>query len=604
MESAGRSDSPRAAGRAPAGASRREWGGGVRDGAAPGLDPARGGGTAGRPRVYPPEFRDRAVSRVAEEIRAAGGDGFGVVARVAREVGVSASALRSWVRRADIDPGARRHPAAPRPVRDRTPEPAGRAVPRRRPRPGGSEDRRSTGDRHGAAGGRRGAGTGPRDAGHRPVPRGGDRLPGATGPSAPLPVRATPVRPDRARAERPPAAAVGEPGPRPAEAERWPRVRAAAVSLQRPLLAYLAARLIVVVVVQLVISRHDGGLAILRGPVPWTPVPSSGHFLDAFGVWDAGWYVHIATHGYVRPPFGWSPLGGDMAFFPLLPILIRTVSLATGLSPLAAGWWLTVFLGAGATAGVWYATRRVAGPRIADRAAVLWCLFPGAFALSLIYAEALTLIGATACLVALTRRRWLLAGLAAACATATQPVGLVLVLCCAWSAAAAVLSRREWRALVAPVLAPSGAAAYFGYLWARTGDATAWFHSEGLFWSQGKSGVYWTTVGPIRHLVQHPATLDDWSRVAGLGFVLVAAAVLWRWRPPATYCIWAVGTVLIALASAPVGARPRFLLAAFPLVAALAAKLPRPAVYALALVEAPLLALLTYVTITSLRVIP
>ncbi len=55
---------------------------------------------------YPDELRERAVKMVFE-IREREGKGRGELARVARQLGVSHEAVRSWVQRAEIDGGTR-----------------------------------------------------------------------------------------------------------------------------------------------------------------------------------------------------------------------------------------------------------------------------------------------------------------------------------------------------------------------------------------------------------------------------------------------------------------------------------------------------------------
>jgi transposase-like protein len=410
---------------------------------------------------------------------------------------------------------------------------------------------------------------------------------------------------------RAPVVAVRHPVPPPppaASPTRRQRARAAAATLRLPLLLYGLSRIVVLAAVLVAVAQPHGGLVVARRHhIPWPRVPSSGRLLDGFGAWDAGWYVHIATHGYVPPPLPpRPPLSRDIAFFPLFPLLVRWSSALLRMSPLAAGVAVALVLGAAATVAVHLVTRRVAGERVASAATALWCFFPGAFVLSFVYSEGLTVLCAAGCLLALLRRRWVLAGVAAAAAGATQPTALVLVACCAWAAAGALWSRREWRALAAPLIAPAGAAAWFGWLWARSGDPLVWFHSERVLWAHRRLGPYWTVVLPVRHLIHLPGTgwIDNDIRIAGLVVLVAGLALLAWWRPPAVLTIWVVGTVGLALMSAPVGPRPRFLLVAFPLVVAIARKLPRAAVYGMAVVEAGLLGGLTFITITTLRVVP
>jgi transposase len=55
---------------------------------------------------YPPELRERAV-RMVEAAIAESGERFGVVTRVARQLGVGAESVRNWVKQAEIDKGER-----------------------------------------------------------------------------------------------------------------------------------------------------------------------------------------------------------------------------------------------------------------------------------------------------------------------------------------------------------------------------------------------------------------------------------------------------------------------------------------------------------------
>ncbi|HET6795190.1 MAG TPA: mannosyltransferase family protein [Acidimicrobiales bacterium] len=343
-------------------------------------------------------------------------------------------------------------------------------------------------------------------------------------------------------------------------------LRRAAEAVAAPAVCFLAARLVVALTLALVDRGRDPVTAI--HPLPWPVAPGSGRLVDLLGTWDAGWYVHLAAHGYTTsldPPNGFS---AGMAFFPLLPLLIRMVS-HLGPSPLAAGAILVAAVGLADAVLLRRLCLELTGDRgWADRAVLLWCLWPGAYVLSLVYAEGLTVLLALVCLLSLARRRWLAAGVAAALATATQPDALALVAGCAWAAASAV-RRGDRRSLIAPVLAPAGFLAYMGWLWSATGHPDAWYVVEGHFWKGGLD-IHGATVGLVSRFLAAPSAPDNWVPLAGVAFVVVAGLALRRMRPPAPVVLFAAGVVVSAMASGPVGLRPRFLLVAFPLVIAVA----------------------------------
>ena len=303
---------------------------------------------------------------------------------------------------------------------------------------------------------------------------------------------------------------------------------------------------------------------------PWT-----FHFLFK----DADYYLGIAQHGYpARLPSPWrdSPVNARVAFFPLFPALIRLASYLTGGNYPVAGLIAQIAAGAASAVGVWAVASRLRGHRVADRAVVLYCLFPGAMTFSMLYSEPLAVAVSAAAILALLDRRWLLAGIAGAAATAERPTLIVLVVVFGVAAIQAIWTRREWAALLAPALTPLGVLAFFAYLGHRYHDYKFWFRVETDVWHQHLGWgehtlrvVLWMDPATERAQVYN-AVLIIMFAVAAVGIALMVAD-----RLPFPVILFGVLLVLLSVISPAQSPRPRFVWTAFPIFIGAAAKLPR-----------------------------
>ena len=303
-------------------------------------------------------------------------------------------------------------------------------------------------------------------------------------------------------------------------------------------------------------------------------------------IMDTGWYRAIAQYGYAGDPH-------RVAFFPLFPLLIHSASYLTGGNYLLAGLITMIACGAASAVAVWALADKVCGRRVADRAVLLYCFFPGAMTFSILYSEPLAVALGAGALLALVNRRWLLAGIIGGLATAERPTLVVLVVVAGVAAIQAIWARREWRSLVAPALTPVGILSYFGYIGHHFHNYGVWFAIERKVWGQHFDGgvsalrlVFWLDRFDRSHtgLV---VTLTITFVVGLVGILLMLAA-----RLPLPLTLFGVLTILLAFTSTEAHLRPRLVWAAFPIFIGAAAKLPRVVYWPLLILSAAALFLL------------
>jgi Dolichyl-phosphate-mannose-protein mannosyltransferase len=330
--------------------------------------------------------------------------------------------------------------------------------------------------------------------------------------------------------------------------------------------AYGASRLMVVAAAGVVAAAQDPHPSSARGPI-----------LDALTSWDGLWYFDVVRHGYPHAvPAGVTYFDAEAraAFFPAYPLLVRAADRVLPGGDVFAGLAVNLVLGAVFVLLVGLLTRRLFGERVAARAMVLTALFPGSFVLSFSYSEALMLTLVAATLLLLLDRRWLIAGLTAAVATATRPNAIAICAACLVAAWIAWRRQHDWRAWLAPALAPLGALAFQLFLWARTGEPGVWFRVQSEAWNEGVS-FGWTAVRRAYDAVASP--LGSATNVVTALCVLATIAgvvVLVKARLPAPMVAYTAVILALMLVPSTVTARPRFLYTAFPLLIAAAAVWP------------------------------
>lgn len=300
----------------------------------------------------------------------------------------------------------------------------------------------------------------------------------------------------------------------------------------------------------------------------------------AYGVWDVGWFLHIARYGYgyVDAETGY----GAPAFMPLMPFVMRWGGVLTG-SPLLAGG-IAANLGAliGAAA-LYHLTRMglVRGRPGSHRAGVFAAAFllmsPLGLPLFIAYTEPLLLAVAVPAWIAARRQVWWLAGVLTSIGVLARVTGIsvgfgigVMWLISCWPRDAATTGEalRQWlRRLVGlrllwvflPVLTYVGWTVRLAQLTGRWdamtyAQQTMWFREVVPPW-QGFTGTLEAFDGPLGYVMKREfvATLV----VLALFLVLLAK----RMWPEAAY----VGSAcLVLMCSSLWGSSIRGLTVMFP----------------------------------------
>jgi hypothetical protein len=248
----------------------------------------------------------------------------------------------------------------------------------------------------------------------------------------------------------------------------------------------------------------------------------------------------------------------SVAFFPLLPLLIRVVKHLVG-DPLAAGLVVTNAALLGATMLLYRLVEKEWGSAVADRSVWYFLIFPVSFFGSAIYSESLFLLGAIGALYFARQGRWGGAAIAGVFAALSRHVGILVapMLLVEWwtQRRRSPDARPSFAALLAPAAAPLGTGAYMLYLQLTFGDPLAFVHAHAAWGRTPRSPL-----ALVGELVQRPAEgwgtailaghlpLNDWiDLLAVLLFVGLGSVLIYQGR-------WSEGVFVLLGALIPLNA--------------------------------------------------
>lgn len=301
--------------------------------------------------------------------------------------------------------------------------------------------------------------------------------------------------------------------------------------------------------------------------------------LTSWDRWDAVNYLRIAQYGYMQRV--------DLAFFPLFPFLIASISYFLGdWSYLLVGTLISNLALLGSLIITYRLVLDAAGDRVARRTLLYWCTFPTAFYFFAAYNEALLILWVTCAFLAMQRQRWWLAGLFGLLASLTRVTGILLVipyLYELWTAREqALASFKNMVQMILPLaLIPLGMGIYAMYCWVTTGNPLMFIKVQqhaGRYLALPWQGI-WQAISAL--FLYHPQPFGSSNQAhllldlsATLGFIILVIAGRHKLRP--SYTLW-MACFLIYILLYPALDKPdillsnqRFVLEMFPAFATLA----------------------------------
>jgi hypothetical protein len=287
-------------------------------------------------------------------------------------------------------------------------------------------------------------------------------------------------------------------------------------------------------------------------------------FWDAFVRHDSGWYFDIARRGY---DVSGAMAGGrsNVAYAPVYPLLMRYVGRLFGRAPgdiylggIVVSWTSFVF----AMVVLYHLAALDLPRRRAERAVLLTMIFPFSFFFGEVYTESTFLLFTVLSFYGFRTRRWAVAGVCGAIATATRITGILMWPALAWIVLRLardrplaqdfarglardrppverhVATRERLAAVAALVVATLGFGGYCFYLYQETGHPFLWataltrwgtgYHPGGAPWSAPLALAGALLTHPYVFLTSGPmAVYDALYGVTALLFV-IATPFVWR----------------------------------------------------------------------------
>lgn len=323
------------------------------------------------------------------------------------------------------------------------------------------------------------------------------------------------------------------------------------IELRYAIMLFVATR-----VVLTMIGVWSRGMLVPYFPYNSGWIYSDNIYLDIWGIWDSGWYLHIADFGYweITNPGTITDMQTPYAFFPLYPMLIRGLGFATGDNFVAGIIISNVALFVGSLY-LFKLVRFEDDEATALRSMKYMYLFPVAFIFSGVFTESLFVMLMIMCFYYAKKGNWAFVGVLGLFIGLTKTLGIVVLIPIFYE----YLKMHSYRIkpdVLYLGLFPAGVALFSRYCYTKTGDYLAFMHAQGT-WGR-------TFSNPIAGLDAGFANGNFYIYyLAYFSLFFIILLFVFARRIGFTYFLLGALLIFIPL-STGVLAMPRFILSVFP----------------------------------------
>lgn len=312
-------------------------------------------------------------------------------------------------------------------------------------------------------------------------------------------------------------------------------------------------------------------LDLSQGVLPAGSPADAQRWPGVWARWDSGYYLAIARSGYAVD-------NGTPTYYPLYPLLIRSVTLVTGLSEIATGTILTLILAASALLVIYHASLRDYDRGTADIAVDLLILFPTALFFFAVYTESLFLLLSALAYFLAQRQRWGIAALVCSLAGVSRYNGFLVAII----PIAEILTQRGFhrkslaQATLMGLAGLLGFASYQAYQWIAFDDPLLSFHVvQNEIWRRFVTWP-WVSIWDTIQLAVFGKGVEGnwfwrlvgWQELAFTGLFFLLAVLAWKKLRPSLALYLTLSLILYTASHGPYGmglmSMPRYVLPLFP----------------------------------------